>query len=203
MSRWSTALALSFAIGCAPSAMGPLSVRFLYKTVADPVDFPLLQACAAVVAVEASDARNSSTLGTRFFEKSPQSAHQVTSTSDASAWARAGVEEALRRARVQVGKSGAPVLQVVIENIVTEESVYRRAEYDGRVVLSATLRPTASEPPCWNERVEGVAENYGYAGSVENYQETLNHALDRAAIQLLSSSGFKSAACSCTPKTGI
>jgi hypothetical protein len=55
----------------------------------------------------------------------------------------------------------------------------------------------ASGRTCWQESFNSSAENYGYAGSVENYQETLNHALDRAMIRVLSSSGFKTAVCSC------
>jgi hypothetical protein len=45
--------------------------------------------------------------------------------------------------------------------------------------------------------VEGSSENYGYAGSIENYQETLNHALDRAAMRAFSAPGFRKAVCSC------
>jgi hypothetical protein len=38
---------------------------------------------------------------------------------------------------------------------------------------------------CWQDHVEGASENYGYSGTAANYQETLNHALDRAIIRLL------------------
>lgn len=195
-----TALVLLSALGCGPSAIGPLAVRFAYKTTADPVDFPLLQACAAVSTIEVSDERPVPQLGTRFFESAPKLTHPVTTSSDVAAWARSGIEEALRRAKVQAAKDAAPILTVAVENIVTEESVYRRAEYDGRLVLRASLRPKDSTRPCWEERVEGRAENYGYAGSGENYQETLNHALDRAVIRLLNSNGFTEAACSCVAK---
>jgi hypothetical protein len=45
--------------------------------------------------------------------------------------------------------------------------------------------------------VEGASENYGYSGTTDNYQETLNHALDRAMIRLLSDPGFQRSVCSC------
>src|SRR6266851_4140015 len=44
---------------------------------------------------------------------------------------------------------------------------------------------------------ENVLHRSGYEGSAENYQETLNHALDRAMIRMLNASQFKSAICSC------
>jgi hypothetical protein len=37
---------------------------------------------------------------------------------------------------------------------------------------------------------EGSSENYGYSDATRNYQETLNHALDRAMIRLLGDPGF-------------
>ncbi len=203
MNRPIAVIVLAASIGCAASTIGPLTVRLQYTTAADPVDFPLLQACAAVSAVQASDSRGDSTLGTRFLEKAPNATHQVMSSGDVVAWARSGAEQALRRAQMEIGKSSAPILQLAVENIVTEETVFRRAEYDARVALLAELHPAKGEPPCWQERVEGSAENYGYAGSTENYQETVNHALDRAMIRVLNSDGFKNAVCSCAPKSGL
>lgn len=203
MTRHAASLALFLAAGCAAATVGPLTIGLQYRMTADPVEFPLLQACAAVSAVEASDARSNPHLGTRFLEKQPDATHPVTSSSDVAGWARVGVEDALRRARVEVGRPSAPVLRFAVEEVTTAETVFRRAEYDGRVVLRAELRRTSAEPACWQERVDGFAENYGYPGSHENYQETLNHALDRAVIRMLNSNGFKEAVCSCTPKGGV
>ena len=39
--------------------------------------------------------------------------------------------------------------------------------------------------------------NYGYAGSVQDYQETLNGALDAASMHLAESQGFRAALCHC------
>ena len=68
--------------------------------------------------------------------------------------------------------------------------------YEGRIAISAELS-RAGGTSCWRDRADGFAENYGYAGSTENYQETLNHALDRAMLRLLNSADFKKAICSC------
>lgn len=199
MYRHLSVLVLALAAGCAATTLRPFNIRFQYETTADPVEFPLLQACSAVSSVEVTDARTNPQLGTRFLERNPDEKYQVTTASDVAAWARSGVEEGLRRARVEMGKASGPILEIAVENIATGESVYRRAEYDGRVVLVSALRRSKGEQPCWQERVDGAAKNYGYAGSNENYLETVNHALDRAVIRMLNSASFKEAVCSCVP----
>lgn len=199
MRRGLSVMLFALTAGCAAGSLGPFAFRLQYKTVADPVDFPLMQACAAVSSVEVSDTRRNAELGTRFLERQPQTKYPVTAATDVEPWVRSGVEEGLRRAQVTVGKDTAPILRIAIENIETEESVYRRAEYDGRVALNAELRSRSAQTACWQERIAGAAENYGYAGSRENYLETVNHALDRAVVQMLSNKGFREALCSCTP----
>jgi hypothetical protein len=93
-------------------------------------------------------------------------------------------------------KAGAPVLRLSIDDISTSENVLHRSGYEGHMAVTAELMNSGGRS-CWRESFNSSAENYGYAGSVENYQETLNHALDRAMIRLLSNSGFKTAVCSC------
>jgi hypothetical protein len=66
----------------------------------------------------------------------------------------------------------------------------------GRIVLSAELVRKGGGV-CWQDRTEGASENYGYSGATDNYQETLNHALDRAMIRLLGDPGFQKSICSC------
>lgn len=43
----------------------------------------------------------------------------------------------------------------------------------------------------------GKSVNYGYSGSIENYQETLSEALERAVVTMAQSPGFKDALCHC------
>jgi hypothetical protein len=78
-----------------------------------------------------------------------------------------------------------------------QRSVALRALAFRRCTRRNGLLPAGGGPACWSERAEGSSENYGYAGSIENYQETLNQALDRAAMRALSSPGFRKAVCSC------
>lgn len=177
-----------------PSTVNPISVPLQYKTMAKPLEFPALGPCGAVSSVEVVDSRAGKDIGKRYVEDKTSAAAPVTAANDVAAWVRSGVEEALRRSGVVVGKSGAPVLHITIEQIDTLENVLHRSGYEGRISLSAELRGPNGKS-CWSERGDGFAENYGYAGSIENYQETLNHALDRTVIRLLASSELKKAIC--------
>jgi hypothetical protein len=47
--------------------------------------------------------------------------------------------------------------------------------------------PAGGGAACWSTRVDGFAENYGYAGNPLNCQETLNHAPRPAVLKLLAS----------------
>ncbi len=177
-----------------PTTVAPLSVPLQYKTMASPGDFGTLPSCAAISRVQVSDRRSEPEIGKRVIEGQNSPPAPVTASGDVAAWVQAGIENALKRSGVTVGTAGAPVLHVTVEQISSTENVLHRSGYDGRIVLAAELR--AGRASCWHGRADGNAENYGYSGSVENYQETLNHALDRAAIQLLGASDFKSAVCS-------
>jgi len=178
-----------------PSSVAPLTVPLQYKTMASPAEFPTLPPCAALSKTDVRDAREDKTLGKRFVEGKNAPAAPVSTSSDVPAWITAGVESAIKRAGIAT-KAGAPVLNIAVDQITTSENVLHRAGYEAHLSLDAELR-SAGGASCWKGRGEGMSENYGYAGSTANYQETLNHALDRAIIRLLGSSEFKKAICSC------
>jgi hypothetical protein len=79
----------------------------------------------------------------------------------------------------------------------TVESIWHRSSYDAHINLTGQLQ-SASGKICWKEAADGAAGNYGYSGSVQNYQETLNSALDAATLHMAQSQGFKDAVCHCT-----
>src|SRR5438270_9595941 len=178
-------------ISCgSPSTVAPISVPMQYKMMSSPGEFPTLGACAAISDLRVVDARGDTTLGKRFVEGKNIPSASVTAASDIAAWARTGVLEELNRAGVATGKANAPTVRISIDQINTSENVLHRAGYEGRLNVSAELIG-AGGTACWKDRSDGFAENYGYAGSVENYQEMLNHALDRAMLRLLNSADFK------------
>jgi hypothetical protein len=178
-----------------PKSVAPLTVPLQYKTMASPAEFPTLPACAALSKTEVTDARDEKAIGKRFVEGKNAPAAAVTTTSDVPAWVTAGVESAVKRAGVAM-KAGAPVLAIAIDQITTSENVLHRSGYEAHISVSAELR-SANGTSCWKGHADGSAENYGYAGSTENYQETLNHALDRAIIRVLGAPEVKKAICSC------
>jgi hypothetical protein len=134
-------------------------------------------------------------IGKRYVETKPSVTAPVSSSSDVAAWVRAGAVETLRRAGVSQNTKGA-LLRLTVRQIVTTENVARRSGYEGRIVMTAELRDRGGNR-CWQDKTEGASENYGYSGTAENYQETLNHALDRAMIRLFNDPGFQKSVCSC------
>lgn len=193
MRRW-TILASFVVLACSSAPMAPVSVPLFYKTMASPAEFPSAQSCAAVSRIDVSDNRSDKTLGKRYQQESSSTTYPVTSSSDIGEWIQSGASAALQKSNVNVGSRG-PTLRLRVDQITTSESVYHRAEYNGRVALTADV--ISGSRSCWNGRVDGSSQNYGYAGSAENYQETLDHALDRAMISLLNNSDFTNALCNC------
>jgi hypothetical protein len=189
-------LALSLTVSCAamPTSVVPLSIPLQYTTMANPGEFPNLPSCAALSAIQVKDAGLPKIIGKRYLEDSPSVSAPVGVSSDVATWVRAGASDAVRRAGVST-KSGAPVLRLTVRQIVTSENIARRSGFEGRIVISAEL--TRKGGVCWQDRIEGSSENYGYSGATDNYQETLNHALDRAMIHLLGDPAFQKKICSC------
>jgi hypothetical protein len=180
---------------CAVSRLDPLSIPLVYKP--NPKNSGLLGglSCSAVSLVQASDARIEKGLGVRAHESLPLKA-DVTVAGDPTAWLQAGVQEFLGQNGVVFQGTG-PKLLVTLHALRTVESVWHRASYDARVTVTAELSASGSGKSCWKQSFEGTAGNYGYAGSVQNYQETLNGALDAASQHLGESQGFKDGLCHC------
>jgi len=198
--RYAALLALlTIVAACStPSTVSPLAIPLKYKTMATVAEFPTLPGCAAVSKVTVDDARDEKNLGKRYVEGKTGSnaVAPVTAANDVAPWVQEGVEATLKRSGVTIGNGNAPVLKITVDLINTGENVLHRSGYEGRVQLSADLQ-SASGASCWKGSADGSSENYGYAGSIENYQETLNHALDRAVIKMLSTPEVRKSICSC------
>lgn len=182
-----------------PKELKPTSFRVAYSMEADGAEVSAVKACAVVGDVSFLDARIEPAVGERAHEDSPNLKQPISMVGEATDWLKAGFTEIARLASLNSGVAGKPEVSVKLANLWIVELVYRNAEYDGRVVLDVSVAPTGGGAPCWSERIEGLAENYGRAGKEVNYQETVNHALDRAISKTLGSSGFVDALCSCGP----
>ena len=195
LSGFLTALLLIAGCTAIPTTLNPTAVPLQYKLMASPGEFPAVPACAALSGIEVSDARLEKTIGKRYVETNPSIFAPISASSDVRAWVKAGAAEATQRVGISQ-KSSGPVLRITVRQIVVSEDVARRSGYEGRISISAELK-RKSGGVCWQDRFEGASENYGYSGTAENYQETLNHALDRAMIRLLGDPGFQRKICSC------
>lgn len=189
-------LIVPFLLSCAASSLSPLSVRPRYVTMVEAGEVPVVQPCVSISSLAVEDVRPDAPIGRRLLEERPSVNQPVTFQGSAEEWVRAGADAIFPKAGVAVGVESSPALRIRVDQIFTEEKVFRRAEFDGRVVLTAELAPDPSANSCWTLRVDGFAENYGYAGNLENYQETLNHALDRALIKLIENQEFQAKVCS-------
>ncbi|HSP14525.1 MAG TPA: hypothetical protein VLV78_07230 [Thermoanaerobaculia bacterium] len=175
--------------------MNPVTVPLQYKTMASVGEFPSAQTCGSVSRVEVTDARANKMLGSRYLQEKSSMRADVTSSGDVAGWVQSGAEAALKQSGAAM-QGGGPVLRLRLTDIKTDESVFHRAQFNARITLAADLLSPGGRS-CWHDSAEGYSENYGYAGSAENYQETLNHALDRAMIRVLGSGEYKKAVCDC------
>lgn len=176
---------------CAPSTLAPITFPAAYKSMGSPGDFSTAPDCAAYADLEIAVAADLAKVGVRYLEEGSQR-WDVGMTGDAEAWLRDGAENALRLAGIERDTASARTIAVELDSITTDESVYRQAEYDARVVLRARVTGGGAD---WSANKDGFAENYGKPGTDINYQETVNHALDRALAALVNDSGFRDALC--------
>ncbi|HWQ38617.1 MAG TPA: DUF4136 domain-containing protein [Burkholderiales bacterium] len=181
--------------GCAAKSLQPTTMALKYQSTEDPSATPLVQPCAALSALKIEDARRGGEPGKRWLERQPAMEQPISLSGDPLPWFRQAVDLHLRRAGLLTNAAGKPAGHMRLEQISMSEQVYLRASYNGRVTLSLDLISAASGRTCWSARVTGFAENRGYPGSTENYNETLNQALDKALIQLLGSAELSANLC--------
>jgi hypothetical protein len=188
-------LACTVVVACAVSKVEPLAVPLVYKT--NPKNAGSLGSfpCAARAQLQVSDARNLTTIGVRIHESKPLKA-DVTAGSDPAAWVRDGVQGFLGQNGVTFAGGSSPTLVISIDTLHTTESIWHRASYEAQIAITGALW-SPSRRPCWQGTGAGKAGNYGYAGSVEDYQDTLNSALDAAILQMTEPQTFKDALCRC------
>jgi hypothetical protein len=180
---------------CAVSKVDPLAVPLAYKAGARAVPVAArTSSCPAISRVEVEDRRSDKVLGVRFHESKPLKA-DVTTTSDPAAWVHDGMQTFLS-GKGMTPAPGGPKLLVELRALRTEENIWHRSGYGAKISLIARVQSPAGKT-CMEQPVEGKGGNYGYSGSIENYQETLNSALDDATQHILDSPLFESALCQC------
>jgi hypothetical protein len=194
LSIWlfSAILALS---GCAATSLSPTSIALKYHPTEEPSATPPVHTCAALSVLKIEDARTEKDPGRRALEGKPDVASPILLADDPMPWIKQAVDLHFKRAGLLTNAAGKPSGLMKLEQIAMSETVYIRADYSGRVTLSLDLLAPSTGRTCWSARVTGFSENAGYAGNAENYNETLNQALDKALIQLLSTTELSANLC--------
>lgn len=179
---------------CAVSKVDPLVVPLAYKPDTGSMAAARTSSCSTISRVEVEDRRADKVLGVRFHESKPLKA-EVTAASEPAVWVRDGTEAFLSRNGIVFAPKG-PKLLIELRALRTEENIWHRSGYAAKLSLMARLQAPSGKV-CMEQPVAGKGGNYGYSGSVENYQETLNSALDDATQHLLESPAFDSSLCQC------
>jgi len=157
---------------------------------------PSVPGCSGPIAVTVTDAREKpAEAGHRFEENKPDVVYPIQMTGDAAAYVQSALEANFKRAGSPAEGQSTSTLAATLVQLNLEERTYHNAEFSGGVGLDLVLSTASSPTPCWKGRISGSGTNYGKAGNPENYQETLNRALEKATAELLAQKSFQDALC--------
>jgi hypothetical protein len=183
------------AIACAGPLTGGMYFTPSYYPSGGAVP-PAVPSCSGPIAVTVTDAREKpAEVGRRFEENKPDVVYPIQMAGDAAAYVRSALEANLKRAGSPGGGQTTNTLAATLVQLSLEERTYHNAEFSGGATLDLTLTTANSPTPCWRGQISGSGTNYGKAGNPENYQETLNRALEKATADLLNQKSFQDALC--------
>jgi hypothetical protein len=161
---------------------------------------PSVPGCSGPIVVTVTDARaKPGESGRRFEENKPDVVYPIQIDGDAATYVRSALEANLKRAGSPGEGQSTSTLAATLVSLNLEERTYHNAEFSGEVGLDLVLKSGNSPAPCWKGQISGSGTNYGKAGNPENYQETLNRALEKAMSGLLSQKSFQDALCGKCP----
>lgn len=181
--------------GCTVSKLTPVSFPAQYHPEGSAAGVTSVPACAVFRKLSLSDERpDKRTAGSRSLQEKPGRS-DIFIEGDVESWFEAGVKQALLQTNFLQDPVGKLDLVMELESLRIAEIAYRNSTFEGRVVLEVGVKEPGSESFVWSERFEGAAENYGRPGKKENYQETVNHALDRAIASALNSDSLRARLC--------
>jgi hypothetical protein len=195
MKFWAPMVLPLAVLGCAASLNEGTSFQPAYYPSGGAVP-PAVPKCAGPIAVTVTDGRDyQDDAGRRFEEKKPDKDYPIKATGDLSAYVRSALEANLKRAGNPGPGSNATSLAVTLDQLYLEEKTYANAEYSGGVGFEVVVNAPNSSTPCWKGEITGGGTNYGKIGLPENYQETLNRAIEKATSDMLRQKKFREALC--------
>lgn len=196
MKKTTLAAFVLFGVGaCAVSKVDPLTVPLTYTP--DPKNANTLGtvSCPVISEVQVQNALTTgNVLGIRTHESKPLKA-DATTNSDIAAWVQSGVQGFLMQNGFSLQPS-APKLVIRLDTLHSTETIWHRASYSAQIAITGSLR-TAGGKTCGGQRVDGDGGDYGYAGSIQNYQNSFNAALNKATGNLVRAAGFQESLCDC------
>ena len=200
MRVWSFLLLPLATLACAGPLTGGMYFTLSYYPSGGAVPHSV-PSCSGPIVVTVTDAREKpAEAGKRFEENKPDVVYPIQIDGDAAAYVRSALEANLKRAGSPGGGETTSALAATLVQLNLEERTYHNAEFSGEVGLDLVLKTASSPAPCWKGQISGSGTNYGKAGNPENYQETLNRALEKATAGLLSQKSFQDALCGkCSP----
>jgi hypothetical protein len=189
------AIALGSAlVGCAQKSIAPTSFNPQYRSELDHQDVPKVNRCVSLSSVDVSNGLTNNLVGKRTLESSPLLIQSISLKGNPTPWVHTGSNAMFKFAGINLSDPKGPRMKLSLAGISINENVHVNSEYEARVMLDATLTDQHGET-CWSESHSGTSQNYGDSGSAINYQETINHALDRAIMAIAADKSFQDAAC--------
>lgn len=180
--------------GCAQKSIAPTSFNPHYQTQLDGSEVIAAKQCVSLSGVNVTNGLKNNIVGQRTLESSGLPAQNINLNGSPVSWVKTGSDAILKMAGVTHRDPQGPRLHLTLEDVVIHENVHVNSGYDARVTLDAVLVNSRGKE-CWRDSESGTSKNYGDSGSAVNYQETINHALDRAIMAVAADKGFQEAAC--------
>ena len=194
-SALAVALAVSLAAGCAVSTLEPVTFPLDYRFMRSEADIFPAPECARYLSLEITEGRpDAPGVGERTIQDK-EGSWQIAASGDPEAWVRQSAETIFGHAGIFADPGAASRIHLELRSLRIDESAHRNAVFNGRVLLGVQVIQGAGETVAWEGRADGTARNWGRPGNPANYQETVNHALDRAMVALANDDRLHRALC--------
>ncbi len=180
---------------CKVTHVSPITFPADYHAAETGAVIETARACATIRSLVVTDERpDKRTVGRRAIQDKPDRS-DILMDGDVRDWLRLGLQRALDRAGIATSSSARFELAVKLVTLSVEEVAYRNSTFDGKLILDLELRQPDGNPAVWSSRADGTSDNYGRPGNPVNYQETINEALDLAAIKVVNNEEFRRVLC--------
>ncbi len=186
--------------GCRVSNVKPITFPANYEPMQSGGEITAAPACAVFRELTVVDNRSEGSAdGVRTIQDR-EGRSDIFMDGDVESWFHAGVARGLVKSHFPQDPSAGLDLTMKLAAIQIEEVAYRNSTFEGRVIIDVELSRTGGGGPVWSHRTDGFAQNYGRPGKAENYQETVNHALDRAVTSAVNNEALRQKLCEVTTR---